>query len=444
MGWETKRWSQQIAALYSALDVMGCPMGYDELMVGSGAAFCIAWWPGWYSYGAPEITPEDLVLNGAGAAGAEAERPPCDSPDAVWEAICASIDRGCPVVSWKGRGYGSQVICGYDPATRQLHIRDYHTQGEPYKVAPFESPGTPWPMETENDIVLVRYDPHREVPELDWVPILERAIRFADWPAEELLYNTYVFGLGAYDAWAQTLRQGPDRNGAETDAIFTEYMTRVVGGARSSASVVLQNNAQLHEAFADAATHYMREAELLSTMPAVLSQGPIGEWNQVRQAMTANFPTQAVREQAAQLIEQAKKEEVMAVDALRVALADLGGAPAGTGPAPVQLPPPEPEPTITALPDDEQVAPASEVAQEHCERGRRLKDQRRYKEAAEELQAAIEADANYVEAHWVLGWVLIELKDSDGAAREFRKVIELAPGTDKAKEAQKALARLGK
>ena len=64
-------------------------------------------------------------------------------------------------------------------------------------------------------------------------------------------------------------------------------------------------------------------------------------------------------------------------------------------------------------------------------------------EAAEELKKAIEADPKLVEAHWVLGWVLIELKDNEGAEAAFRKVIEIAPDTDRAKEAQKALERLG-
>jgi hypothetical protein len=40
--------------------------------------------------------------------------------------------------------------------------------------------------------------------------------------------------------------------------------------------------------------------------------------------------------------------------------------------------------------------------------------------------------------------VLVELKDTDGAAGEFRKVIELAPGSKEAEQAQKALQRLGK
>jgi len=439
MGWETKRYSLHVAALYSALDAMGCPMAYDELMVASGAAFRTAWWAGAYSYGVPDVAPEDLVLNGAAAVGAQAERRNLDSPEAVWAAICQSIDGGCPVVSWKGQGWGAQVICGYDPQGNRLHIRDYHTQGEEYTIVPFECPGAPHPISRDNEIVLIRYDPNWDVPELDWPQIIERAIRFADWPPEERLYRVFVFGLGAYDAWADSLRRGVDHNGAQTDALLTEWVARVFSGARSAASVVLRDNRQLHEAFADAADHYMAEAEILSGMANVLSQGQGVQWSDVQQAMTANFPRPEVREQAAQLIEQAKEEETMAVDVLRVALADLGGTETGIG-----AEPPRPEPPITALPEAEQVASPSEVAQQHCEQGRRLKAQGRYKEAAEELQAATAADPNYVEAHWVLGWVLIELKDTDGAAKAFRKVIELAPGTDRAKEAQKALERLGK
>jgi len=44
----------------------------------------------------------------------------------------------------------------------------------------------------------------------------------------------------------------------------------------------------------------------------------------------------------------------------------------------------------------------------------------------------------------LLAWVRVELKDNAGAAQEFRKVMELAPGTERAQEAEKALARLGK
>lgn len=49
-----------------------------------------------------------------------------------------------------------------------------------------------------------------------------------------------------------------------------------------------------------------------------------------------------------------------------------------------------------------------------------------------------------MKAHWVLGWVLVELKDQEGAAEEFRRVIDLEPDTERAKEAKQALKRLGK
>lgn len=435
MGWETKHFSLHIAALYSALDAMGCPIPYEELMVASGAAFWTAWWAGAYSYRAPDVAPEDLVLNGAAAAGAEAERRNFGSPEEVWTAICQSIDGGRPVVSWKGKAGGVQVICGYDPQGNRIHIRDYHTQGEQYTVVPFESPGAPHPMASENELVLLSYDPNQALPELDWPQIVERGIRFADWPPEEKLHGRFVFGLGAYDAWAYMLRRGVDHNGPQTDAELTEWVARVLSDARSAASVVLQDNAQLHDAFVDAADHYMTEAEILNSMGNVLSQTQGQPWSEVQKAMTANFPRQEIREQAAQLVEQAKQEDVLAVDALRVALADLAGTGTGIRPQP-------PAPPVAVVPADQDTTAATQQAEQHCAKARQLKAQRRYSEAAEEARAAIEADPNHVNAHWILAWILIELKDTDGAAREFRKVIELAPGSDKAREAQKALARL--
>ena len=85
---------------------------------------------------------------------------------------------------------------------------------------------------------------------------------------------------------------------------------------------------------------------------------------------------------------------------------------------------------------------AAEVPDQHCQRGKQMKDERRYAEAAQALRAAIEADPKHVEAHWVLAWTLVELKDVDGAKAEFCKVIELAPDSERATEARKALERL--
>jgi Tfp pilus assembly protein PilF len=85
---------------------------------------------------------------------------------------------------------------------------------------------------------------------------------------------------------------------------------------------------------------------------------------------------------------------------------------------------------------------AREKADQHCQRGRQLKAQGKFAEAAKELQKAIRSDPRHVEAHWVFAWVLIELKDTESARTELRKVIELAPESDKAREAQKALERI--
>ncbi len=119
----------------------------------------------------------------------------------------------------------------------------------------------------------------------------------------------------------------------------------------------------------------------------------------------------------------------MWIDELEMVRADVGlGPPEEPRPARAEARPPAP----------------AQVADQHCQRGKQLKDERRYAEAAEALREAIEADPNHVEAHWVLGWVLVELKDTDGAAKEFRKVIELAPGSDRAREAQRALERIAR
>jgi Tfp pilus assembly protein PilF len=54
----------------------------------------------------------------------------------------------------------------------------------------------------------------------------------------------------------------------------------------------------------------------------------------------------------------------------------------------------------------------------------------------------IAADPKHTKAHYALAWVLLDQKDKTGAATEFRKVIELAPESEEAKEAQKTLERI--
>jgi tetratricopeptide (TPR) repeat protein len=161
--------------------------------------------------------------------------------------------------------------------------------------------------------------------------------------------------------------------------------------------------------------------DVLSELP------PETIWTERMDAMKRNFERPEVRENAAQLVERAKAEEVQAVDALRRAAADLAPAP------------PAPTPPVAVTPP----APAGGAeAEAHYQRGLTLKRARQMQQAADELRAAVAADPKHVKAHYALGWVLLDLKDETGAAAEFRRVIELAPDSEEAREAQRALDRL--
>jgi tetratricopeptide (TPR) repeat protein len=430
MDWTTGRFSLHISALYSALQAMGCQARYEEMMVASGAAFRTAWLPGRYGYASAEVAPEDVVANAAEYAGGLVERRSHASAEEAWPVICESVDAGRPVLCWRRGGLG--VICGYDPERSLMYLREYQNATDEYAVVPLELQDAAYPHKVRKELLLIEYEPAQPVAELDWPRIMERAIQWAEWPADDRPYPDFVLGLAAYDAWSQTLRGGMDSGGPDTDARVTEFMARVLADARASASVVLQDSAALHEAFVDAASAYMEEASLLKAMPAVLSDGNArGAFAKTTIAMKACFPKQAVREQAAQLVEQARAQELVAIEALKRALADLKTAPA-EGEA-------EGAPDKDAAPTGQ---PNTEEAKRLCEEGKRLKAAGKHAEAAEVLRAAAQADPGLADAHWVLGWVLVELKDTEGAAKAFKRVIELEPDSDRAREAQQALDRL--
>jgi hypothetical protein len=304
-GWHAGRSTQTIDCLHAGLAAMGCPISYDELMVASGAAFRTAWWPDYYSYMAPEVAPDDLVVVGAEAAGGAAERVDHTTLEDAWNTVCKSIDDGSPVLARRGQGY--RVICGYDAAGRRMYYRDYNVATAEYAVGPFEAPEAPWPLKGGHEVIVLLYDRNQKPPELDWGAIVERAVRFADWPPNEKLYQTFVFGLGAYGAWAQTLRKGPDRNGPETDAQAVEFMAMNMAEARACASVVLQEHADIAPSLADAATAYMEEATLFKQFLTVLhgTAAPPGA-GAVLATMAAHIGDRRACEQLAKLVEQAR------------------------------------------------------------------------------------------------------------------------------------------
>jgi tetratricopeptide (TPR) repeat protein len=430
VGYNSNRYGYQIAALHAALSAMGCPMGYEELMAASGDAFRIVWFPGRYHYwGHYMVSPEEPLELGAEAAGATLERLPFASAEEAWPDVCQSIDEGRPVIELLTPGF-LQLICGYNPGTYEVHVQHVEAPSSAYQVFPLQAGPLPWPWNRPAEFIFLRYDvPKEGAPGLDWPVILDRAIRYADWPRDRKLYNAYVCGLAAYDAWAQTLRKGTDSNGAATDAGVVLQAARILADARMSAAVILRENASLHEGLADAASHYEAEAVLMAPILDVLSELPPGAvWTERMDAMKRNFERPDVRENVAQLVEAAKAEEVQAVDALRRAAADL------------RPPPPAPEPRgagPTAPPPA-----ARPEAEAHYQRGLELKRAGQMQQAADELRAAVAADPKHAKAHYALAWVLLDLKDETAAAAEFQKVIELAPDSEEAREAQRALDRL--
>ena len=431
INWGSGMSSHYEAALYSVLTALGCPVRYDELMVASGSAFRTAWLPGHYQYYSRTVAPEDLIALGAKAFGATATTRAFNTEEEAWPVICASIDEGRPVILCHASA--ADVICGYDAEGKEIALQVYDTSEPGYQTRPFKllEGRTFRPRE----VIFVEYRTGDGAAELDWPTILARAVKYADWPPDKTLLRGFVFGLGAYDAWATTLRGGLDPDDPTYSSKFTVTYALVLQDAREAASVVLNDNAVLHDGFAEAAAHYMREAEILATMRTTLAGGETGAWQQVSETIDRRFPEPEIREAAAQVVEQAKAEEVLAVDALREALADLE----------VRLPEPKPpEPKQPgAIPRGGTEAGAAKGGEADYQRGVELKRAGKFTEAAEALRAAIAADPKHVEAHWVLGWVLIELKDREGAKAEFGKVIELAPDTERATEAKKALERLG-
>jgi tetratricopeptide (TPR) repeat protein len=423
IGWATGKYSYHIAAVQAALSAMGRDVSYEYLMLASGAGFRAAWRVAKYDYAATCIyhPGEDCVIMAAEAAGARGKRVAFAGADEAYRAICESIGRGIPVIAWED--CGTQVICGYDPANRQMHVQSCNSATAEYEVRPFEIPPPPPPFRQPNEVVLFTGPLAAAPPELDWAAILSRAIRFADHPPASRLYGDYVFGLAAYEAWSQTLQGGTGNLDPAIAAAVTVTYANTLADARTAVSAALTENAALHEAFVEAADHYRAEAAALKVIPGLLT--PLNDdlsWEQRTKLMGERLASPAVRGEIVRTVEQATQEETAALDALRRALADFAPRP------PSQLAP---------------GGQAPQEAQEQYEQGLRLKQAGRHAEAAEHLRAALQADPDHVDAHWVLAWVLIELKDTDGAAKELRKVIELAPGSDKATGAQQALERLG-
>jgi len=410
VGWRARQFDLPISALTAALQTMGCKATYEELMVASGAAFFTAWEAGHSSSAVITAAPDDFVANGAAAVGAKAERRAFNTEEEMLTAFGESIDEQCPIVAWNGAQ--ACVVCGYDPGGSMVYIQDQNNAKDEYQRTMLRPLFARRPELGAGDPVFLHFDPGAPAPERDWPAILKSAIAYADWDPDRKLDGALTCGLAAYDDWAETLRTGGGAEGPGRAYVTNATLAAMMGNARTAAATMLAGHTATHDAFATAALHYRAEAEVLTELQKLLPAGRAPK----------EGPEQAVWDQAAGIIEQAKAEEVQAVDALRRALADLA-------------------PPLAAPPIAEEQSASPEQL---CARARELKAAKKPSEAAKALEAALAQDPDHLEAHWILAWVRIELGDKAGAAAAFRRVIELSPGTERAKEAESALERLGR
>jgi hypothetical protein len=103
-----------------------------------------------------------------------------------------------------------------------------------------------------------------------------------------------------------------------------------------------------------------------------------------------------------------------------------------------------PESSIAATPasvSSSGLANPSE-GQRHYELGMAAKKRGDIRTATEEFRQALHCDSKHAGAHYALGWCHVALGQYDAAITEFETVLALAPGTTKAKEANRAIQSL--
>lgn len=112
------------------------------------------------------------------------------------------------------------------------------------------------------------------------------------------------------------------------------------------------------------------------------------------------------------------------------------------GPSPDVTEPSAPQPPSPAAVAPQERDP--EKAAKHYQAGMSLKQEKKLAEAAHEFGQAIADDPDHLDAHWALAWTYASLEQNQMAVSEFEQVKRLAPpGSQKAKEAQEAMERLG-
>lgn len=320
-GWD--RPYAPVQMLQVALEAMGCKRGYEELMVTSGAAFRMTWRDGNYTFPALTLYQQDPISVGAVGVGALARREQFDDLTVAFAAIVASIDRGAPVIAWDDGRVDMQVICGYDAATTTIFRRTINTPPGIFDQVPAEKiRAMPW-AGAAYELWVLDLPETDDLAPLNWPLILANALRLAQWPEDQLLYDRFTCGDAAYLAWAADLRE-PDLHTRFPQAGGIAWaLAWHMQHARWTAARVLQNNAVIHPAAVEAGLLYQDEATIFAEVQRVLCGGAALPYTEAVDVANDLITHEDVRLAAADLVEEALEKDCAARAALSRALKDL-------------------------------------------------------------------------------------------------------------------------
>lgn len=309
-----------MGSLRAVAEYMGIDVTYPWLMGSSGGAFRTAWSDHW-SLEMTHSAPEDLVANGGRVCGLDCTSHVNGDQEEAWRSIKTSIDASRPVISCGLAGAPEFcVIYGYREDPQSLHVTGYFQREAevPYK------PWMGWNYEGYGQfpLVLVR---KAETEKLSLGSEgLERALRFSEGEgplAARARDRGLHFGLEAYDAWANALKEvGGDLEGK---AFNMALNLNAMLDARRTAGEYLQIIAAMKE---DWRKPLMRAYEHYRHQVAALAQArnflyfPADLPEQAASKAAQELADPRLRSSYRRAIKAAKEEEMLSLEWIEKAL----------------------------------------------------------------------------------------------------------------------------
>lgn len=216
-----------VAALRSVLRFQGVDVTYVTLMALSGAAFRHAWLPGAYHPRALLAAPEALLPPIIESLGLVATPLDLSRADAAWHPITERLATGHPVLVWGGdKGRAASIVFGYDDWPSALWLRSVTDTSDAGSSLGFAA----WKLIAMEGVEAWTFEVGSGRRTHDTFAILKRAVR-------AMLAETgdgMVYGLDAYESWAETVEARPPLPGS-LDATFCLAAARTLVDARHAA-----------------------------------------------------------------------------------------------------------------------------------------------------------------------------------------------------------------